>query len=552
MRELTPSRGREAGARGNKFLPQPISLPLLERFGSMALTTFASRILLDTGISMGDEGKGRLIPELIRELQEKTGRKNPVEIVVKVNGGANSGHTSGGLKLNLFPAGVVEDSVACLAIGSGVVADPHKFLWESAYIESNGYAVLPRLLIDERTMVSDLSHRLLDLGWEWYRVHILGQEKRGSTGRGISPSYSEETSQFALYYNEFRLDRESFHNRLKARLERALDTLEHVCRVPEAEFRGFFETLTTAEKRANEGLIEAGLFSESEFDFTRFLGTEPYAVDLEAVIERYWQAGTKLKAQIGDVRERIRAALEAGQYVIGEFGQAFWLDKRFGFPPNVTASHTLPAEFFLSTGVPLQPAHTLGVCKAYDTKVGTHVFVCEFPEEHPLGRRLAKLEYGTTTGRQRMVGWFDAVEKGDAIRYGGCQDIVINKIDALTYGGDWLPGGELLICTAYRAPDGSLVKHVPRDIATHMSMQPVYTQLPGWAEDISKIRTFDNLPLNAKRYVANMLKATLEVAFGEKSKWPDRLPNLRYVGVGPDPDQIIRDIPETRELVKLA
>ncbi len=501
---------------------------------------------------MGDEGKGRLIPELIRELQAETKTKDPVEMVVKVNGGANSGHTSGGLKLNLFPAGVVEDSVNCLAIGSGVVADPHKFLWESAYIEHAGFSVMPRLLIDQRTMVSDLGHRLLDLGWEWYRVNILGQEKRGSTGRGISPSYTDETSHFPIYYYEFLLDRDTFDSRMTARLERAVNTLKSVCQVPEDAWRNFFSILTTAEQRANQNLVDAGLFPAEEFDFHRFIGEAPYSLDIDAVVEAYWNAGTHLKDQIGDVREKIHSTLNSGKYIIGEFGQAFWLDKRFGFPPNVTASHTLPAEFFLSTGTPLQPAHTVGVCKAYDTKVGTHIFLCQFPGEHPLGKLLSKLEFGVTTGRQRMVGWYDAVEKGDAIRYGGCQDLAINKIDALTYSGDWQPGGELLICTSYRKPDGSIIKHVPRDMDTHRSLKPVYIQLPGWEEDISKVRTFDNLPMNAKRYVANMMKATLDVAFGEESLWPAELPNLRYIGVGPDPDQIIRDVPKTRELLKLA
>jgi adenylosuccinate synthase len=519
---------------------------------AMALTPFASRILLDTGISMGDEGKGRLIPELIHELQTETKTNDPVAVVVKVNGGANSGHTSGGLKLNLFPAGVVEKEVPCLAIGSGVVADPHKFLWESAYIESYGYTVMPRLLIDQRTMVSDISHRLLDLGWEWYRVNILGHEKRGSTGRGISPCYADETAHFPVYYYEFLLEREAFADRLTARLDRAVRVLKHVCQVPEEEFINFFEILTTAEKRAHKELIDKGLYPEEEFDFHRFRGEAPYSLNIEEVIEAYWKSGCKLRAQIGDVREKLREVLDAGKYIIGEFGQAFWLDKRFGFPPNVTASHTLPAEFFLSTGTPLQVAHALGVCKAYDTKVGTHVFLCEFPENHPLGRKLAKLEFGVTTGRQRMVGWFDAVEKGDAVRYGGCQDLVINKMDALTYEGDWQPGGELLICTAYKTPEGKLIKHVPRDMDTHRSLEPVYVQLPGWEEDISKVRTFDNLPINAKRYVATMMKATLEVAIGDEAKWPQVLPNLRYIGVGPDPDQIIRDIPPTRELIRLA
>lgn len=518
----------------------------------MALTPFASRILLDTGISMGDEGKGRLIPELVRELNHYTRVERPVGAVVKVNGGANAGHTSGGLKLNLFPAAVVESGVECLAIGSGVVADPHKFLWEAAYIEHHGFAVRERLLIDERTMISDLSHRLLDLGWEWYRVQVLGQEKRGSTGRGISPTYSDETAQFQMYYYEFLLGESAFRNRMEARLDRALRTLRHVCQVPGEELRRFFEVLSEAEARANENLIEAGLFPAESFDFTRFTCADPWQPKIGAIVDSYWKAGCQLRGQIGDVRERLRALLESGRYVIGEFGQAYWLDKRAGFPPNVTASHTLPAEFFLSTGVALQPAHIIGVCKAYDTKVGTHVFLCQFPGEHPLGQRLAKLEYGTTTGRQRMVGWFDAVEKGDAIRYAGCQDIVINKIDALGYGGNWLPGGELLICTAYRGPDGSQVRHVPRDMATHRQLQPVYRQLPGWEEDLSTIRTFDNLPLNAKRYIAAMVKAVLDVAYDGLSEWPSELPNLRYVGVGPDPDQVIRDIPATRELVRLA
>ena len=517
----------------------------------MALTPFTSRIILDTGISMGDEGKGRLIPELIHELKILTRSKEPVAMVVKVNGGANSGHTSGGLKLNLFPAGVVEETVPCLAIGSGVVADPHKFLWESTYIESHGFSVLPRLLIDSRTMVSDISHRLLDLGWEWYRVNILGQEKRGSTGRGISPAYTDETSQFAIYFCEFLLDKDTFAERLSERLDRAERVLKHVCQVPEEEWNNFFEILTRAEKRANAELIEKGLFPAEEFDFHRFMGSAPHKFNTNEVVDAYWQSGCKLRGQIGDVREEIRKALSEDRYVIGEFGQAFWLDKRFGFAPNVTASHTLPAEFFLSTGSPLQKVHAMGVCKAYDTKVGTHVFLCEFPDTHPLGNKLKKLEFGVTTGRQRMVGWYDAVEKGDAIRYGGCQDLVINKIDALTYSGDWKPGGELLICTAYRTPGGELIKHVPRDIDTHRSLKPVFVQLPGWEQDISKVRTFDNLPMNAKRYIATMIKATLDVALGEQVMWPETIPNLRYVGVGPDPDQIIRDIPPTRELILL-
>ena len=129
------------------------------------LTPFTSKIITDTGISMGDEGKGRLIPELIQELEELTGSTDPVGIVMKVNGGANSGHTAGGLKLNLLPAGIIAEKVPYLTIGAGVVADPRKFNKEALPLESKGYDILGRLRIDERTMLGDLNHRLLDLAW---------------------------------------------------------------------------------------------------------------------------------------------------------------------------------------------------------------------------------------------------------------------------------------------------------------------------------------------------------------------------------------------------
>ena len=150
----------------------------------MSLQPFSSQLIADVGISFGDEGKGRLIPEVIAEL---AGTPAAVTAVFKVNGGSNSGHTAGGIKLNLLPAGVVEKSVPHLAIGAGVVADPRKILWEARPLEPKGYAIFSRLVIDERTMVTDLSHRLLDLAWEDYRVNVLKEEARGSTGGASHP-----------------------------------------------------------------------------------------------------------------------------------------------------------------------------------------------------------------------------------------------------------------------------------------------------------------------------------------------------------------------------
>ena len=167
------------------------------------LTPFTSQLIADTGISTGDEGKGRVILEIIHELRETTGRDDAVAAVMKVNGGSNSGHTVAGLKLNLLPGGVADDEVPYLPIGAGVVADPRKFLWESAYAELHGHVAVKRLAIDERCLMSDLTHRLLDLAWEDYRVHVQRGDPRGSTGRGITPAYLDEVGQFQIYYADF-------------------------------------------------------------------------------------------------------------------------------------------------------------------------------------------------------------------------------------------------------------------------------------------------------------------------------------------------------------
>jgi adenylosuccinate synthase len=185
------------------------------------------------------------------------------------------------------------------------------------------------------------------------------------------------------------------------------------------------------------------------------------------------------------------------------------------------------------------------VAKAYDTKVGTHLFLTEMPQPHPLGDLLRRLEFGTSTGRQRMVGWFDAVEKGDALRYGGFQDLAINKLDALTHAGAWK--GDLLICTHYADSAGKAYLHVPRNDAVRRSLHPVYERWPGWPEDISQVRRFEDLPWAARRYVAAMVRAVSRVA-GDGAE-PAHLPNLRYIGVGPGPSQIIKDVPSTRQLL---
>ena len=513
----------------------------------MSLPSFSSQLIADVGISLGDEGKGRLIPEIAHELARSP---HPVSVVLKVNGGANSGHTAAGIKLNLLPSGVVEKDIAHLAIGSGVVADPRKVHWEARPLEARGFQVYSRLLVDERTLVSDLTHRLLDLAWEDYRVHVLAEEPRGSTGRGITPAYQDEVGQWQITYADFLGSRGEFARKLAQRADRALRTIQHVCRVSPERFAEFFNRLTAAEQRANAEAIEGGIFPREEFDFTRFAGTAPFSLNIETLVAVYWDAGQALARHIGEVRELILNETAAGRSVIGEFGQAYWLDKRHGFSPNVTASHTYTPEFFESAGIPVQPIHTFGVAKAYDTKVGTHTFLTEMDPQHPLTDILKKLEFGTSTGRQRMVGWFDAVEKGDALRYGGFQDLMINKADALTHSGAW--SGDLLIAVAYEDASGRRYQHVPRNEAIRRTLRPVYTRHPGWSTDISQVRSFGDLPKNAQRYVAAMMRSILEVAYGERAPSSAApLPNLRYLGVGPNPSQIIKDVPATSDLISL-
>jgi adenylosuccinate synthase len=510
--------------------------------------SFPSSLVTVTGISMGDEGKGRVVHEILEN--EKKMHNRPAAGVMKVNGGANAGHTAAGLKLNLLPSGVGDPDVKTLLIGSGVVADPRKFLWEARPLEARGIEVLSRLLIDERCQISDLSHRLLDLAWESYRVNQLGMESRGSTGRGISPAYGDETGQWQIFYQAFQEEKDNFVISIQQRVKRALDTIRSVCKVKDTEWYEFFDTLTTAENRANQDSINENIFCETEFDFRRFLGKDPFTLNLDELIEVYWKAGQELEPYIGDGRDFLIKSVQEKRLVVAEFGQAYWLDKRHGFTPNVTASHTSTAELFHSGGIPIQSVTEVGCCKAYDTKVGTHHFLTEIDHQSdPWGKKLAKLEFGTSTGRQRMVGWFDAVEKGNALRYGGFNQLVINKLDALTLDSTVPP--ELKICTAYQAEDGELIHKVPRKEKVRQKLIPVYKILPGWTEDIQKIKSFVNLPKEAKVYIAEMLGSLLDVAHPNGLTDLTKIPEIRFIGVGPDPGEIIADIPNTRQLLEL-
>lgn len=497
------------------------------------------------GISMGDEGKGRVVHEILNDIENTT--HQPASAVMKVNGGANAGHTAAGLKLNLLPSGVGNPLVEDLIVGAGVVADPRKFLWEALPLEERGLAVLSRLKIDEKCQVSDLAHRLLDLAWENYRVKQLQKDSRGSTGRGISPAYCDETGQWQIFYQTFCEDRKLFATDLKHRVQRALDTIQYVCKVQEEDWFAFFETLTNAETRANQESIDSQIFPQEEFDFKVFSTNKPFELNFECLEETYWNAGQKLTECIVDIRPQILDNLDKKRSIVVEFGQAYWLDKRHGFTPNVTASHTFSSEIFQSAGIPISELSQIGCCKAYDTKVGTHHFLTKInPDKNQLGKKLAKMEFGTSTGRQRMVGWFDAVEKGNALRYGGFDWLVINKLDALSALNEECD--KLKICISYTNESGEMITTVPRSEKTRRSLSPVYLELPVWKEDISRCKNFTDLPVEAKNYVRKMITSICEVAYGKN--WANkRLPELLYIGVGPHPGQVIQNLPPVAEIL---
>ena len=491
------------------------------------------------GISMGDEGKGRVVYEILDQLHED----NPKSLgaVMKVNGGANAGHTAAGLKLNLLPSGVGNSAVESLIVGSGVVADPRKFLWEAIPLENRGLSVFKRLKIDEKCQLSDISHRLLDLAWENYRVKQLGKKSRGSTGRGISPAYCDETGQWQIFYQTFLDDRSEFSKAFKERIDRAMDTIQYVCKIKKEDWFEFFDILTAAERRANYEAINQNLFPAKEFDFESFATDEPYSINFEYAENVYWEAGTMLRDNIVDIRTMVLRKFTEKKSVVVEFGQAFWLDKRQGFTPNVTASHTFSSEAFQSACIPIREMTQIGCCKAYDTKVGTHHFITKIdPSKSKIARKLAKLEFGTSTGRQRMIGWFDAVEKGNALRYGGFDYLVINKLDALSSTNEEFD--EIKICIAYENVEGQVISTVPRCEKTRKSLKPIYEKLPVWTEDISNCKKFEQLPSNAQNYVSRMFQSICFNAYGDD--WTKhKLPKLLFIGVGPDPKQIIRDIP---------
>ncbi len=391
------------------------------------------------GAQWGDEGKGK-VTDLLGER---------VDYVVRYQGGNNAGHTvitPDGQKyaLHLLPSGVL--TPGCVpVIGNGVVVDPKVLLTELDGLAERGVDT-SRLLISTDAHLIMPHHRALDRVVERY----LGSARIGTTGRGIGPAYGDKVARMGIRVQDL-LDPGIFRKKLE---------------------------LVLREK--NQILFKV---------YNR------KAIDVGVVVGEYLAYAERLRPYIADTRLELGKALEAGRTVLLEGAQATLLDVDHGTYPFVTSSNPTAGGACVGSGIPpTKISQVIGVIKAYTTRVGSGPFPTELFDDN--GAHLLKIgaEYGTTTGRERRCGWFDAVVGRYAARVNGITDLVVTKLDVLS-GLEKVP-----ICVAYSI-DGERVDEMPMTQTAFHHATPIYEDLPGWWEDISKCRTDAELPPNARRYI---------------------------------------------------
>ncbi len=394
------------------------------------------------GAQWGDEGKGKVTDLL----------GSRVDYVVRFSGGNNAGHTvvtPDGQKfaLHLMPSGALHPN-AEIVLGNGVVIDPKVLLSEIDGLTERGVDV-SRLLISADAHLVMPHHRALDRVVERY----LGTARIGTTGRGIGPAYGDKVARMGIRVQDL-LD----PGILRQKLELVL-------------------------REKNQILFK--VYNRKAFD-------------VDAVVEEYLTYAQRLSPYIADTRLLLNKALEQGKIVFMEGAQATLLDLDHGTYPFVTSSNPTAGGACVGAGIaPTRITRVIGVIKAYTTRVGAGPFPTELADE--MGEHLRKTggEYGTTTGRPRRCGWFDAVIGRYAVRVNGITDLVVTKLDILS-GLEQVP-----VCVGYDV-DGERLDEMPMTQTAFHHAKPVYEYLPGWWEDISKARTFAELPENAQRYILRL------------------------------------------------
>ncbi|MDO5729533.1 MAG: adenylosuccinate synthase [Actinomycetaceae bacterium] len=390
------------------------------------------------GTQWGDEGKGKATDHLGAN----------VDVVVKFNGGNNAGHTVviDGEKyaLHLLPAGILSEGVTPI-IGNGVVVDLEVLFQEIEALETRGMDT-SRLKISANAHLIPSYNRLIDKTTEKF----LGKRQLGTTGRGIGPTYADKMNRIGIRAQD--LFDESI---LRQKVEGALVNKNHL-------------------------LVK--VFNKRK-------------VDVDEVTAELLSYADRIKPMIVDSSLVVNDALDAGKTVLFEAGQATMLDIDHGTYPFVTSSNATAGGACTGAGVgPTRIDAVVGVSKAYTTRVGegpfpTELFGAEGDELRERGG-----EFGVTTGRPRRCGWFDAVVARYAARVNGLTDLVVTKLDVLT-GYEKIP-----VCVAYEV-DGQRFDEMPPDQTSFHHAKPVYEFLPGWNQDITGARTFEDLPTNAQRYI---------------------------------------------------
>lgn len=390
------------------------------------------------GTQWGDEGKGKATDQLGQD----------VDYVVKFNGGNNAGHTvvidGEKFAFHLLPAGVLTPGVTPI-IGNGVVVDLEVLFSEIAEIEERGKSAAS-LRISANAHVIPSYNRLMDRATEKF----LGDRQLGTTGRGIGPTYADKM------------------NRIGIRIQDLFD-----------------ESILRQKVR--------GALAQKNDLFEKVLGVEP--IDPEAVADELLSYAERVRPMVIDDSLVLNDALDAGKTVLFEAGQATMLDIDHGTYPFVTSSNPTAGGACTGTGVgPTRIDSVVGVVKAYTTRVGEGPFPTELLDADGDRLREEGGEYGVTTGRPRRCGWHDAVVTRYAVRVNGLTDLVMTKLDVLT-GHETIP-----VCVAYDV-DGERVTEMPLTQSGFHHAKPVYEELPGWTEDITGVRRFEDLPVNAQRYV---------------------------------------------------
>jgi adenylosuccinate synthase len=414
------------------------------------------------GAQWGDEGKGKATDLLA----------DRIDYVVKFNGGNNAGHTVviGDEKyaLHLLPSGILTPGVTPV-IANGVVIDLEVLFAELDALSARGIDV-SRLKVSANAHVITLYHRTLDKVTE----RFLGKRQIGTTGRGIGPTYADKI------------------NRVGIRVQDIFD----------------------------EGILRQKV--ESALEVKNHLLVKIYnrrAVHADEVVNELLSYADRLRPLVADTALELNRALVDGKTVLFEGGQATMLDVDHGTYPFVTSSNATAGGASTGSGIgPNRVDRVIAVVKAYTTRVGSGPFPTELFDESGDFLRKTGFEFGTTTGRPRRCGWYDAPIARYTSRINGVTDFVLTKLDVLT-GLTEIP-----VCVAYDV-DGVRFDEMPVSQSDFHHAKPIYEMFPGWTEDITSVRTFDDLPANAQSYVR-----ALEAMSGAR---------FSAIGVGPARDAIV-------------